>query len=308
MESGLEEMYFNTAFWLWAARYFEAGGSPWEMHAWRSPYRPGEYLPVVAALKERGFRRRRVGVRWPWHTDTVWEHIVYRLPKHPTAKYEERGAQEIRTITIHHSASPATTTPEAIARYHVNNNGWPGIGYHFVVTGDGRIYQTNELTTVSYHAQSGNRESVGVCFTGDFTKGQPTPEQLDSGKKLMAALLHMLGLGRDAVVPHSRYVPTTACPGGNWWQAILGAPTAPPVDPKEEIRRAAWDSLGRANGVPYNPASAFYKFARLNSLGAPQTPEVTLSVNGVPYRFQGYAKGIVLAEVGKWDQVEMIAW
>ena len=42
-------------------------------------------------------------------------------------------------IVIHHTASTAKETVEQIHNFHINNNGWAGIGYHFYIRKDGTI-------------------------------------------------------------------------------------------------------------------------------------------------------------------------
>jgi len=87
MAEKAESEYFNTAFWLLGSRLLEAQGSPppWEKHAWISPYRNGMYLPIVDALKERGFVSRTQNVPWHFTTDNFTFHnVIEQLPRHPT--------------------------------------------------------------------------------------------------------------------------------------------------------------------------------------------------------------------------------
>ncbi|MBI2600039.1 N-acetylmuramoyl-L-alanine amidase, partial [Candidatus Daviesbacteria bacterium] len=50
-----------------------------------------------------------------------------------------RDLSQVNFLAIHHTAAPDTQTPEEIANYHIQNNGWGGIGYHFVITKDGTV-------------------------------------------------------------------------------------------------------------------------------------------------------------------------
>ncbi len=143
------------------------------------------------------------------------EDIVEELPKHPTLTYPSRSLGEIKRIVIHHTATPPTITPKRIAEYQVNRLDKPGITYHFVVAADGIIYQTSALETVSDHAFSQNQSSVGVCFTGNFTKAIPTAAQLQAGGKLCAWLIGLLRLSAGDVVGISELV-NTQSPGKQW--------------------------------------------------------------------------------------------
>jgi hypothetical protein len=70
-----------------------------------------------------------------------------------------------------------------------------------------------------------NYASLGVCFVGDFTKEEPTVEQLASFLELREALEELLGGGWDKwrdmwIAPH-KWIVTTECPGLNLEKAIL---------------------------------------------------------------------------------------
>ena len=153
------------------------------------------------------------------------QNITDLLPRHATERYRSRARSDIKLLVIHHSATPANTTPESVARYHVNHWNWAGIGYHFFIAADGTIYQTNELETVSSHAASANGAGIGICFAGDFTDAVPPAAQILAGARLVAWLLKELNLKTNAVDGH-RELMQTACPGEQWlsgakWREIL---------------------------------------------------------------------------------------
>jgi len=148
-----------------------------------------------------------------------------KLSKHSTEKYGTRPLSDIKTLVIHHSAVPASVTPQRIAAYHVKSLGWPGVGYHFMVAEDGVIYQGNSLQTVSNHAAKVNPRGVGICFLGNFNSVAPPPAQLRAGALLVAWLLQELKLDLDVVKGHKEFM-QTACPGNQWlrgkrWKQML---------------------------------------------------------------------------------------
>jgi hypothetical protein len=154
--------------------------------------------------------------------------IIEALPRHPSLRYRMRNMDEITHVIVHHSATLPTISAEAMARYHVNDRGWPGIGYHFVITVDGKIQQTNPLAAASYHAREANAYGVGICFTGDFSITIPSPAQLDAGAHLVAWLLQELHIPLNHVQGHKANVLTTSCPGDQWdegqrWGDLLRA-------------------------------------------------------------------------------------
>jgi hypothetical protein len=178
------------------------------------------------------------------------QDIADELPKHPTVPpYGTRPLSQIKLLVIHHSASKPTTTPLQIANYHVWGKSrykkeWPGIGYHFVITNEGKIYQTQKLETVSFHATSkGNPIGVGINFVGDFTEVFPPEAQMTSGARLVAYLLQELELSIESIIGHKEIV-ATQCPGNQWltgkkWknlllqdvQAVIEAAQHPPEKP-----------------------------------------------------------------------------
>lgn len=145
---------------------------------------------------------------------------VYDLPLHPERRYETRTLAQIRSLVIHHTATDPSVGIEAIARKHVNELGWPGIGYHFVIDADGQIYQTNDLTTISFHARQANPFAVGIAFCGNFDEAIPTNAQLESGGRLCAYLLRELSLPLENVRGHRAFV-STECPGRNWAEGTV---------------------------------------------------------------------------------------
>ncbi|MBS4198627.1 LysM peptidoglycan-binding domain-containing protein [Bacillus sp. FJAT-49732] len=66
----------------------------------------------------------------------------------------------------------------SFANFHVNTNGWPGIGYHLVIepkniiqTAKGpraRIVYANDVSLLTYNVGNSNDFAVGVCVAGDY--------------------------------------------------------------------------------------------------------------------------------------------
>lgn len=194
--------------------------------------------------------------------------LVDSLPKHATLKYNTRKLSQIQRIVIHHSATVQTEVSReatirhitAIAKGHVQN-GWPGIGYHYVIGPGGLIYRTNRLDTISYHVYNNNTPTVGICMLGDFTKGDPTDNQLASAR----ALVKHLGW---PVVPH-KSLNQTACPGNwaKWGHRITSDPPVvipePPVvipEPPVPIEEEGSTMEFFLNGTKVSEAEFYNKF------------------------------------------------
>jgi hypothetical protein len=143
--------------------------------------------------------------------------ITADLPRSATEQYATRALTDITTIVLHHTVTPDTTTPAQIAAYHVNTRGYPGIAYHYLIDATGQAWQTNALTSVSYHCGAHNPESIGIALIGDFTAHVPTAAQLAKTVEIVAQLCEALGLPSSAAVGH-KDLPgaATQCPGNQW--------------------------------------------------------------------------------------------
>lgn len=135
-----------------------------------------------------------------------------QLPKHPSQTYNSHRKDQISMITIHHSAT-ASGNAASFANYHVNYNGWPGIGYHFVILRNGLIEWTQNIETTSYHTGGRNTGNIGICLVGS---GQFTMDQMNSLMILIAKLREELAVPVHRVLGHSEHPnQSTACPGFN---------------------------------------------------------------------------------------------
>ena len=96
-------------------------------------------------------------------------------------------------IVIHHTASTAKETVEQIHNFHINNNGWAGIGYHFYIRKDGTIYKGRDEKYAGAHCVDYNSISLGICLEGNFETEQPTDSQLKSLSELLQHLKNKYG-------------------------------------------------------------------------------------------------------------------
>jgi hypothetical protein len=156
------------------------------------------------------------------------EDVTSSLRRHPVKRFDSRTLDQIKYLVIQHSVLPGDFPPEKIANYLVDKRQWPGIGYHFYITSDGKIYQTNAMETVCYFAGSNvqnNPLGVCICFAGNFTTEIPTAVQLSSGGKLLAFLMQKLDLPLESIRGHKEFV-VTQSPGNQWdggrkWRDML---------------------------------------------------------------------------------------
>lgn len=113
-----------------------------------------------------------------------------------------------RRIILHHAAA-VTCTAQQIHQWHLAN-GWAGIGYHFFVRKDGRVYRGRPEDTVGAHAGNNNYDSIGICFEGNFMTETMGDAQRKAGQELVQYLKDKYGISK--VQKHSD-VNATGCPG-----------------------------------------------------------------------------------------------
>lgn len=75
---------------------------------------------------------------------------------------------KIDTIIIHCSATPNGRYHDAedIHRWH-KEKGWDGIGYHWVITIDGKLQAGRPEYWQGAHASGHNKNSIGICLIGN---------------------------------------------------------------------------------------------------------------------------------------------
>lgn len=212
--------------------------------------------PLTRALQQM---QRYPACEWPYQQTGGNEMATFRLGNidivdlrdalavHATLKYDWRLMQAIKRIVIHHSATSVTATAEQFARYHVDRHGWPGIGYHFVVTANGEIQYVNDHTLITYGVADQNGDTVHICLVGDFTDATPPEAQLVAARTLIANYRHAMGQ-MYPVVGH-RDIAQSECPGNTWpqWKARL-VTEAPPAELSEvESLRAQLAAANQRN-------------------------------------------------------------
>ena len=129
-------------------------------------------------------------------------------------------------ITVHCSATKPSmnTTIEDIRRWHVADNGWSDIGYHYVIERNGKISKGRPLDRDGAHVRGHNEFNIGVCLVGGMSEdGKPefnyTFFQIDILAQLLNHLKHEYGHDIE-VLGHNDLDSNKTCPNFNvkaWW-------------------------------------------------------------------------------------------
>ncbi len=115
-------------------------------------------------------------------------------------------------IALHH-AEASSCTAEQVDQWH-KENGWSGIGYHFFVRKDGKIYRGRPLDKQGAHVYGMNNRSIGICAEGKYS----TETMPDEQKRAICRLLAYL---KDCYYPNAQIVGhkeigDSDCPGRNY--------------------------------------------------------------------------------------------
>lgn len=122
-------------------------------------------------------------------------------------------------IILHHAEAKSASVEE-VNRWHLER-GWTGIGYHFYIRKDGRIYRGRPEWAFGAHAQGYNSRAIGICVEGSYMTETMPKAQFDA---LVGLVREEMAKYPGAKVLRHRDVNSTDCPGVNFpWVALLAA-------------------------------------------------------------------------------------
>ncbi len=128
--------------------------------------------------------------------------------------------RKIDSLVVHCADTPARMDigADTIDVWH-KQNGWQGIGYHFVIRRDGTQERGRDVAEVGAHVAGHNANSIGICLVGGKGGFNFTMRQMDSLKEL---LLRLVADYPDAeILGHTDLDSRKTCPNFDvkeWWQ------------------------------------------------------------------------------------------
>ena len=144
--------------------------------------------------------------------------------------------RQINRLVLHHTASSRdNTTLAMVDAWHKAR--WPNfksslgfwVGYHYLI-GKDWIKQTRADTEDGAHTYGFNKDSIGVCLTGNFQTESPNNDQLEQLKDLLLRLMLKYNLTESHISFHKDLTPT-ACPGNNITRELVHNLITPPPEP-----------------------------------------------------------------------------
>ena len=153
------------------------------------------------------------------------------------------NAITVTHLWVHHSAGQTNSRDfAAVVRayytYHTQTNGWADIGYNWLITPNGTLYQGRAfrrnptsgailMDVQGAHARGANAKSIGVCMIGDYTSQLPAASGLRKFVELFSWKAHQMALDvlstgpiksiRYNIISGHRDISNTACPGDTFY-------------------------------------------------------------------------------------------
>jgi len=134
-------------------------------------------------------------------------------------------------IILHHSATPdgRTFSWGAIRDYHIRENHWRDIGYHFGIELVGEHYEVL-WGRMPYEpgahctANNMNSRSLGICCVGNFNDAPPPDPQWQLALTVVRHLASLYKIAADRVLGHRETGAPKDCPGLQFNMGLFRSP------------------------------------------------------------------------------------
>ncbi len=121
-------------------------------------------------------------------------------------------------VVIHHSGNDSDATVWSIEDQHINEKGYSAVGYHFLITRAGKVYEGRRLPYKGSHVEKANTGKIGIVLIGDyehqiwdFDDHEISVPQMNAAVRLINALTQLFPLLE--LGGHKDWKSTTECPG-----------------------------------------------------------------------------------------------
>lgn len=166
-----------------------------------------------------------------------WGSKWFEIHASDLERVDDDLADYYDTVVIHHTARCQYEDIKDL-EYHesvINHNHFNGIPYHFVIDGNGVIYEGRPINYKGSHVAKNNTSKIGIVLMGNFQSDadgiamrlkdalptKPTNKQIDSLQKLLVVLDTQYGI--DCVGGHRDFTVednSTECPGNALYEVL----------------------------------------------------------------------------------------
>lgn len=125
--------------------------------------------------------------------------------------------RNINTLVVHCTATPESRphTVDEIRKWHVRDNKWSDIGYHYVIYLDGSVHIGRPIGVTGAHVGGHNTGSVGIVYVGGCDKSMKAKDtRTDAQKASLRKLLNDLSKQYPVtkILGHNDLDKKKACP------------------------------------------------------------------------------------------------
>ncbi len=136
--------------------------------------------------------------------DKTLAHLKVKVVEHKRNDKKLDLAIGYDSIIVHHTGNIPNRTIEDIYNVHVKKRKFATIGYHFVITRDGKIYYTRPLYFKGAHAKP-NTNKIGIAFASNFNWEKVSSSAVHSYFELVKVLRHMYNIPRNNIIGHVQH-------------------------------------------------------------------------------------------------------
>ncbi|XP_017039600.1 peptidoglycan-recognition protein SD [Drosophila ficusphila] len=100
-----------------------------------------------------------------------------------------------------------------LQNFQMSKQKFSDIGYHYLIGGNGKVYEGRSPNQKGAFAAPNNDGSLGIAFIGNFEEQAPSQEALDVAQKLLEQAVKQLQLEDNYKLLGHRQVSATRSPG-----------------------------------------------------------------------------------------------
>jgi len=119
---------------------------------------------------------------------------------------------EVKFIVIHcaDTKSNMNVTVDDLYKWHVTENGWSDIGYHYFIKFDGTIHSCRSVKLQGAHCKAVNSKSIAICIEGGY--GGVDNFTAIQRHALMSLIIDIKGDYKNAAVVGHSHFDEKSCP------------------------------------------------------------------------------------------------
>ncbi len=121
--------------------------------------------------------------------------------------------KKVKYLVVHHSQRKNNNSLQKIKKAHLKR-GFEDIGYHYLITKTGKIIQGRSEKFQGAHVYNHNKNSIGICLTGNFDLNKPSKKQIESLVQILKKKIKKHKVLIKNILGHREFPKITkTCPG-----------------------------------------------------------------------------------------------